>query len=134
MGSGCSHRWGLRDVTSPFGGLVHCRRCDSLVRVSLDAGVEQSTLRLHVLNYGSHGLGLADLESVLVWLGHQLQLGDLPELATVRPMRHKRKHRAAWSRQAGNIAGWQSVGRRRVSRFPACGCCELGRDNPGYQY
>lgn len=94
MPAHCSHRWSLRDVRTPFSGLVSCQRCGSVVRVSLDAGQVQSTLSLLVLSYGEYGLSVQDLESILIWLGHQLQLEELPELATARAVRHRKRKRS----------------------------------------
>lgn len=94
----CRHRWQLRDVRAPFSGLVVCEVCHAIVRASLVSGAGQSTMRLEVLSYGHQGVGLEDLESVLVWLQRQLQLGRLKEPASVAParaMRHKRKNKAA---------------------------------------
>ena len=36
----CAHRWQLRDVRAPFGGLVVCGACNAVVRVMLDRGAE----------------------------------------------------------------------------------------------
>ena len=91
----CRHRWSLRDVRAPFSGLVVCMSCDAVVRFVLEPGAQESKLHMAVMCYGHHGLSLDDLESVLVWLGQQLQEGEVKETLRARPGRRKKRRRAA---------------------------------------
>jgi hypothetical protein len=94
----CMHRWQLRNVKSPFAGLVVCEGCHAVIHSSLQRDVGQSTIRLEVLNYGHFGLSLEDLESALGWLSRSLQLGRQHRsamLARDKAVRHQKKKRAA---------------------------------------
>jgi predicted alpha/beta hydrolase len=96
--SSCVHRWQLKDVQAPFAGLVACGGCGAVLRATLRRCLEQSTIRFEVVKYGYWGLGLDDLESALCWLAPLLHLGrqDKPAMvASAKPVRHKKKKRAA---------------------------------------
>jgi hypothetical protein len=81
----CVHRWQLQEG-GPFAGLLVCEWCHAVIRAALATAEGHLAIDLQVLSYGHSGVGLEDLDDVLVWLRRQLAR---PERSVKRHKRRK---------------------------------------------